>query len=161
MEIYSHLLFSNLCLLHCLQKVSINQDFTVTDQHKLVEEVGGEAEGEQSLSSENHVMAPAKRRSAGFVKKESDPIVFLKSAMRTRGSGRARSEANAVQWRTFGFDVIVRGGGIDKEAESIENDQELIKPLKLGGQAAAAESCQSRGWSRIRTSCYDGRNDCA
>ena len=53
------------------------------------------------------------------------------------------------------------GDGIDKEAESIENDQELIKPLKLGGQAAAAESCQSRGWSRIRTSCYDGRNDCA
>ena len=66
-----------------------------------------------------------------------------------------------MQWRTFGFDVIVRGGGIDKEAESIENDQELIKPLKLGGQAAAAESCQSRGWSRIRTSCDDGRNDCA
>ena len=107
---YSHLLSSNLCLLQCLQKVSINQDFIVTDQHKLVEEVGGEAEGEQSLSSENHVMAPAKRRSAGFVKKESDPIVFLKSAMRTRGSGRARREANAVQWRTFGFDVIVRGG---------------------------------------------------
>ena len=89
------------------RQVSINQDFTVTDQHKLVEEVGGEAEGEQSLSSENHVMAPAKRRSAGFVKKESDPIVFLKSAMRTRGSGRASREANAVQWRTFGFDVIV------------------------------------------------------
>ena len=54
------------------------------------------------------------------------------------------------------------GDGIDKEAESIENDhQELIKPLKLGGQTAAAESCQSRGWSRIRTSCDDGRNDCA
>ena len=52
----------------------------------------------------------------------------------------------------LGFDVIVRGGGIDKEAESIENDQELIKPLMLGGQTAAAESCQSRGWSRIRTS---------
>ena len=34
---------------------------SVTDQHKLVEEVGGEAEGEQSLPSENHVMAPAKR----------------------------------------------------------------------------------------------------
>ena len=68
-----------------------------------------------------------------------------------------------MQWRTFGFDVIVRGGdGIDKEAESIENDhQELIKPLKLGGQTAAAESCQSRGWSRIRTSCDGGRNDCA
>ena len=112
MEIYSHLLFSNLCLLHCLQKGFNQAGFcgSVTDQHKLVEEVGGEAEGEQSLSSENHVMAPAKRRSAGFVKKESDPIVFLKSAMRTRGSGRASREANAVQWRTFGFDVIVRGG---------------------------------------------------
>ena len=61
----------------------------------------------------------------------------------------------------LGFDVTVRGDGIDKEAESFENNQELIKPLKLGGQAAAAESCQSRGWSRIRTSCYDGRNDCA
>ena len=39
---------------------------SVADQHKLVEEVGGEAEGEESLSSENHVMAPAKRSSAGF-----------------------------------------------------------------------------------------------
>ena len=48
------------------RQVSINQDFTVTDQHKLVEEVGGEAEGEQSLPSENHVMAPAKRSSVGF-----------------------------------------------------------------------------------------------
>ena len=45
-----------------------------------------------------------------FAKKGSNPIVFLKSAMRTRGSGRARREANAVQWRTFGFDVIVRWG---------------------------------------------------
>ena len=111
LEIYSHLLFSNLGLLHCLQKGFNQPGFcgSVTDQHKLVEEVGGEAEGEESLSSENHVMAPAKRSSAGFVEKESDPIVFLKSAMRTRGSGRARREANAVQWRTFGFDVIVRG----------------------------------------------------
>ena len=35
-----------------------------------MEEVGGEAEGEESLSSENHVMAPAKRSSAGFVAAE-------------------------------------------------------------------------------------------
>ena len=52
------------------------------------------------------------------------------------------------------------GDGIDKEAESIENDQELIKPLMLGGWSGCWQG-QSRGWSRIRTSCDGGRNDCA
>ena len=59
----------SVCSIAC-KKTGFNQPgFYVTDQHKLVEEVGGEAEGEQSLPSENHVMAPAKRSSAGFVEK--------------------------------------------------------------------------------------------
>ena len=58
----------SVCSIAC-KKTGFNQAGfcgSVTDQHKLVEEVGGEAEGEESLSSENHVMAPAKRSSAGF-----------------------------------------------------------------------------------------------
>ena len=47
------------------------------------------------------------------------PIVFLKSAMRTRGSERASREANAVHWRTWGFEL---GGGMDKVEKTKSNE---------------------------------------
>ena len=54
-------------------------------------------------------------------------MVFLKSAMRTRGSERASREAKAVQWRTFGFGqctyYIARGWN---------EHYKLLKIMKIG-----------------------------
>ena len=45
------------------------------------------------------------------------PIVFLKSAMRTRGSERASREAKAVHWRTFGFILDMEKTNSDEKGE--------------------------------------------
>ena len=73
-------------------------------------------------------------------KRRGHPIVFLKSAMRTRGSERASREAKAVQWRTF-------RGGIENLVKKMKRVR--ISPIMLGRQNHLwVRRPLPRSWSR-------------
>ena len=137
-------------------KCDISQYFVnlqCTDLHKLVKEVGGEAEGQEGLPSQKHIVAPGNRIGL-MAKGVSNPPDCLpevgdedEGVGESQQGGKSSAMENLWIWTMY-----IHSKGVKWTIQTVEKDENWEEPIMLGCQIHLLVRCQlPRSWSRTIT----------